>query len=306
MANAMTSAPTLASNPDSAAPRARRFVSAAPSALPTLTAPAATRPALPERARRAAGSALRSLRPHAIAVRQHDLGRVREVDLVLRRHRFAEAAILDRDVELVVAHPARDIEVGRADARPEARRRPRSSRAASFRSTRRRGRRRRAAADSRRARSATAPECRSRREPAGARRPRRGPRRQAPARRPTCRRNRHRRATGGAGRAMRSRDRVDRCRSSLGAPATTRRRTSPARRRHCGRVRPASPAAARRRTPATPSANARVSSATAGPRISTPVSRHGSIRRVGIAQPLRADAQAGDEADRPSTTIVLR
>ena len=110
---------TLTSSPDSAAPSTRRFVSAAPSALPTLTAPAATRPALPDRAR-----AHRRLRPgfrgpHAIAVRQHDLGRPREVALVLRHHRFADAPVLDRDVELVVAHPARDVEIGRADARPE-------------------------------------------------------------------------------------------------------------------------------------------------------------------------------------------
>ena len=43
----------ILSNPASVWPSVRRLVSAAPSALPTLTAPAAARPALPDIARRA-------------------------------------------------------------------------------------------------------------------------------------------------------------------------------------------------------------------------------------------------------------
>ena len=85
-------------------------------------------------------------------------------------------------VELPVAHPARDVEVRRADAGPARRRPPRSWRAASGRSTRRRACRPPAAADSRRARSAACTAMSlPRRAPAGAR-----PRRRAPPRRSAC------------------------------------------------------------------------------------------------------------------------
>ena len=48
-----------------------------------------------------------------------DLGRALQVLLVLLRHFARELLILDRDVELVISQPAREIEVGGADSRPQ-------------------------------------------------------------------------------------------------------------------------------------------------------------------------------------------
>ena len=60
------------------------------------------------------------------------------------------------------------------------------------------------------------------------------------------------------------------------------------------------------RRPARPGAKACAISATAGPRISTPVSRHGSIPRRRIPFQRCADAEPETNATLPSTTIVLR
>jgi hypothetical protein len=175
---------TLASSPDSAAPTCGRFVSAAPNALPMLTAPAATRPgaALPAPVARRGRAALGGT--YAVAAREHDLGGAREVLFILRCHDRAEFPVLDRDVELVVAHPARDVEIGRTDARPQSSRRtavfecsivpfhsnPRTPASSSARL-------------SRRGRTATARECRSRPARAAGRRRHRAPRRRAPGHR---------------------------------------------------------------------------------------------------------------------------
>ena len=58
-------------------------------------------------------------RTHPVTAGEHDFCRAREVGLVLRSHRFAEAPVLDRHVEPVVPHPARDVEIGRPDARAQ-------------------------------------------------------------------------------------------------------------------------------------------------------------------------------------------
>jgi hypothetical protein len=57
-------------------------------------------------------------RPHAAPPVQHHLAGAREVLQVLLLHRGAEALVFHDHVQLAVAEPARDVEVGRADARP--------------------------------------------------------------------------------------------------------------------------------------------------------------------------------------------
>ena len=289
--------PSSASRPASAGPSVRRLVSAAPSALPTLTAPAAARPALPaRRAARRVGRGARSVGPHAVAAAS---ARSRSSCVESRSYcsaiRCANAAVLDRDVELVVAHPAREVEVGRADARPEAVGDRASSRAASCRSTRTRARRRRAAA------VAGARHRRQRRDVARAR--------HQQAHVDAVARGRGERLHIRAGAdeirvgepQVASRDRRDRQVEPIGARPVGHARD------HAQRdVAGLGDLRADRRgssgssvSPATSQtcANARCSSATAGPSTSMPVSRHGSSRCFGIAEPLLADAQARHEAD---------
>ena len=92
------------SSPASAGPSSRRLVSAAPTALPTDSAPAAARPALPDKARREP-----SLAGPPSAVRTR-FRRVSTISVAWRRSSSymssivgGEAGVLDRDVELAVA-----------------------------------------------------------------------------------------------------------------------------------------------------------------------------------------------------------
>jgi hypothetical protein len=55
---------------------------------------------------------------HAAVRVEHDLRGVLEVAFVHVRELAGDACVLDGDVELVVADPAREIEVGRSHARP--------------------------------------------------------------------------------------------------------------------------------------------------------------------------------------------
>ncbi len=119
-ARARIVAPIFASKPDSAESRTRRPVSAAPSALPTLTAPCRGAPGA---ARHRAPRHARGLRafntPDTISAGKDDLGRAHEIGFELRSHPLCELRVLDRDIELVIAHPTRDVEIGRSDPRPE-------------------------------------------------------------------------------------------------------------------------------------------------------------------------------------------
>ena len=98
----------------------RRGESAAPSALPSRSAPAAARPGAADRRRACAEPRRRPRRAHAGALAQHDLRGARQVLEVLLLHRAREGFVLDHDVQLAVADPARDVQVGRAHARPAA------------------------------------------------------------------------------------------------------------------------------------------------------------------------------------------
>src|SRR5437868_3791528 len=95
VATAMTIALTRNRSPASAGPNARRLVIAAPSALPTLTAPAAARLALPDSDRRlgARNSLSRGVVPSASNAGRTRLRRVNTISVVFARSRSNCAAI---------------------------------------------------------------------------------------------------------------------------------------------------------------------------------------------------------------------
>ena len=239
-----------------------------------------------------------------MALVQHDFGRALEIRDEHRFHLPGKPRVLDDDVELAIADPARDVQVRRVRRAPSGRRRPPSSRAAWSRSTRTRGCRPRAAAGSRRARSARSSGNVGRSgheqphvDAVGRGRPQRlhvGA---------SSRRNRRRSATAFAAPSPRRAD-----------PREAGRPCSACRRRHAARpLRQRDGAALARSSSgsgspaaAHESANASSRSATAGPRISMPVSRHGSTPRAGSPTQRLSDAQPGHEADGPSTAISLR
>ena len=96
----------------SAGPRTRRLVIAAPMVLLTLSAPAATRPALPLRDLLPAGDGMASSLGRILCFSfSTDLRGVREVFQIHLLHRLRKRFVLDRHVQLPVTDPTRHIEI---------------------------------------------------------------------------------------------------------------------------------------------------------------------------------------------------